>query len=336
MQLTASSEKMTIHSASGAGAKRQARDAAHIAGDWNAQDGAGSEGLWFKWKSAANFLLIKWWSIITLTLHVFNICLHSNVPLRSQHSNVGLRRGHSFLSESIGRIYRKSGGPAAVWFKCCHMRRANAKRAPLSAGFALERAIRSSRYAVATGSWGQSSEVASTSSSDRGAPPCPCSWSVLGVRLQCIAWPLILHISQHFCSGGWDGATLEKPWCRRPVLVLNEMTVWNVHSSWCWLGNLRPWTCKLPWSRTCCCCWTHVAIFDSCILQDVIESFALRGDFLPELRDDRQHSFFKGLDVADTTSVQALEANQEFLMEMCATLAPELAIAPHYAWKARW
>ena len=122
----------------------------------------------------------------------------------------------------------------------------------------------------------------------------------------------------------------------RSSFWINEMTVWNVHSSWCWLGNLRPWTCKLPWSRTCCCCWTHVAIFDSCILQDVIESFALRGDFLPELRDDRQHSFFKGLDVADTTSVQALEANQEFLMEMCATLAPELAIAPHYAWKARW
>ena len=71
MQLTASSEKMTIHSASGAGAKRQARDAAHIAGDWNAQDGAGSEGLWFKWKSAANFLLIKWWSIISFSWNGF-------------------------------------------------------------------------------------------------------------------------------------------------------------------------------------------------------------------------------------------------------------------------
>ena len=31
--------------ASGAGAKRQARDAAHIAGDWNPQDGAGYLGM---------------------------------------------------------------------------------------------------------------------------------------------------------------------------------------------------------------------------------------------------------------------------------------------------
>ena len=74
---------------------------------------------------------------------------------------------------------------------------------------------------------------------------------------------------------------------------------------------------------------------DICILQDVVESFALRGDFLPELREDKTHSYFKGLDEADAASVQALEANQEFLMEMCATLAPEPAIAPHGVWKAR-
>ncbi|CAL1128062.1 unnamed protein product [Cladocopium goreaui] len=50
--------------------------------------------------------------------------------------------------------------------------------------------------------------------------------------------------------------------------------------------------------------------------KDVVETFALRGSFMAELRDDRQHSFFKGLDVADPASVQALESNQEFLMEM--------------------
>jgi len=70
-------------------------------------------------------------------------------------------------------------------------------------------------------------------------------------------------------------------------------------------------------------------------LQDVVETFALRGSFLAELRDDRQHAFFKGLDSADPASVQALESNQEFLMEMCATLAPEPMIAPHGVWKAR-
>ena len=66
-----------------------------------------------------------------------------------------------------------------------------------------------------------------------------------------------------------------------------------------------------------------------------MESFALRGSFMAELRDDKQHAFFNGLDVADPASVQALESNQEFLMEMCATLAPEPAIAPHGVWKAR-
>ena len=80
----------------------------------------------------------------------------------------------------------------------------------------------------------------------------------------------------------------------------------------------------------------YCAYIDICILQDVVESFALRGDFLPELREDKTHSYFKGLDEADTASVQALEANQEFLMEMCATLAPEPAIAPHGVWKAKW
>ena len=63
-------------------------------------------------------------------------------------------------------------------------------------------------------------------------------------------------------------------------------------------------------------------------MQDVVETFALRGSFMAELRDDRQHSFFKGLDVADPASVQALESNQEFLMKMCATLAPDVCMVP--------
>ncbi|CAL1129398.1 unnamed protein product, partial [Cladocopium goreaui] len=63
---------------------------------------------------------------------------------------------------------------------------------------------------------------------------------------------------------------------------------------------------------------------------DVVETFALRGSFLAELRDDRQHAFFKGLDSADPASVQALESNQEFLMEMCATLAAFKLLANRY------
>ena len=83
--------------------------------------------------------------------------------------------------------------------------------------------------------------------------------------------------------------------------------------------------CSVPWSRTSCCFWTQSP---GSSLQDVVETFALRGSFMAELRDDRQHSFFKGLDVADPASVQALESNQEFLMEMCATLAPDVCMVP--------
>ena len=83
-------------------------------GPWCCAAGCPSDKISRSQKSSEHIRRYVYIYIHTLTLHVFNICLHSNVPLRSQHSNVGLRRGHSFLSESIGRNYRKSGGPAAV------------------------------------------------------------------------------------------------------------------------------------------------------------------------------------------------------------------------------
>eukprot|EP00435_Cladocopium_sp_Y103_P006426 s4858_g2.t1 len=89
-------------------------------------------------------------------------------------------------------------------------------------------------------------------------------------------------------------------------------------------------------SRKCCCLVGSVKLSTyACILQGVVETFALHGDFLAGLKGDKRHNFFTGLDVADPAGVQALEANQEFLMEMCATMAPEPVIAQHGVWKAR-
>ena len=83
-QRTASSEKNAKKCASGAGAKRQARDAAHIAGDWNPQDGHGFLFTFslkpIRWKACVSLIkkgpqlfVDQWWSIISFSW-VSSIC----------------------------------------------------------------------------------------------------------------------------------------------------------------------------------------------------------------------------------------------------------------------
>lgn len=66
----------------------------------------------------------------------------------------------------------------------------------------------------------------------------------------------------------------------------------------------------------------------------MVTSHVLRGNFLCELRDDPQKAFFSDLDKHDATSLQALEANYKFLLNVCATLAPESSVPAHGVWKA--
>ena len=49
-----------------------------------------------------------------------------------------------------------------------------------------------------------------------------------------------------------------------------------------------------------------------------------------KLRNSKQ--FFK-LDGAEPASKEALELNMEFVLQVCATLAPEPTWAPHSVWK---
>ena len=68
--------------------------------------------------------------------------------------------------------------------------------------------------------------------------------------------------------------------------------------------------------------------------KDVVTSYVLRGNFLSELRDDPQKRFFYDLDTCDAQSLQAIEANYKFLLNVCATLAAESCVSAHGVWKA--
>ena len=82
----------------------------------------------------------------TLTLHAFTIYLHWNVGWGSQHSNVGWGRGH-WCYRNLSEGFIGDLGALQLFDSSIYpMRRANAKRASLSTGFALELAIRSSNF----------------------------------------------------------------------------------------------------------------------------------------------------------------------------------------------
>ena len=66
------------------------------------------------------------------------------------------------------------------------------------------------------------------------------------------------------------------------------------------------------------------------MLQDLLESFSDRGDFLPNLRNDECHQFFNLPPGVDPATVVALEHNFEFLIELTATFAPE-PVYPHHS-----
>ena len=66
----------------------------------------------------------------------------------------------------------------------------------------------------------------------------------------------------------------------------------------------------------------------------MVTSYVLRANFLSELRDPPQKAFFNDLDNNDAQSLQALEANYKFLLNVCATLAPEKCVPAHGVWKA--
>lgn len=67
--------------------------------------------------------------------------------------------------------------------------------------------------------------------------------------------------------------------------------------------------------------------------KDVVESYAMRGDFLRNMRDDVGRNFFVGLQDHEPTSTKAIEANYRFLLETTATFATE-PMVPHGVWKA--
>ena len=82
----------------------------------------------------------------SLTLHAFTIYLHWNVGWGSQHSNVGWGRGH-WCYRNLSEGFIGDLGALQLFDSSIYpMRRANAKRASLSTGFALELAIRSSNF----------------------------------------------------------------------------------------------------------------------------------------------------------------------------------------------
>lgn len=66
------------------------------------------------------------------------------------------------------------------------------------------------------------------------------------------------------------------------------------------------------------------------VLQDLLETFSDRGDFIPNLRNDESHHFFHLPPGVDPASVVALEHNFEFLMDLTATFASE-PVYPHHS-----
>ena len=170
-----------------------------------------------------------------------------------------------------------------------------------------------SHWAVATGAWGQCSTVASTSSRDRGAPPCLCKaevhvWCQTCTCVSILRHHLIFALAFLLCVA-------VRPWqflgSQRLALVFgcNRIDIYvyiyiHVDDPTMCL-SLRPWMCSVPWSRTCCSFWNFANVYMPCwVFQDAVESFALCGSFMAEFRDDKQHAFFNGLDVADPASVQ--------------------------------
>ena len=69
--------------------------------------------------------------------------------------------------------------------------------------------------------------------------------------------------------------------------------------------------------------WIYAHVITTLVLQDLLESFSDRGDFLPKIRNDECHQFFHLPPGVDPASVAALEHNFEFLIELTATFAPE-------------
>ena len=68
--------------------------------------------------------------------------------------------------------------------------------------------------------------------------------------------------------------------------------------------------------------------------EDVIQTYALRGNVLRDVRDHPQRMFFKDLHEHDPATVGAIESNYLFLLEMTATMAAEPQIPSHGIWKA--
>ena len=75
--------------------------------------------------------------------------------------------------------------------------------------------------------------------------------------------------------------------------------------------------------------WIYAHVITTLVLQDLLESFSDRGDFLPKIRNDECHQFFHLPPGVDPASVAALEHNFEFL-ELTATFAPE-PVYPHHS-----
>lgn len=69
------------------------------------------------------------------------------------------------------------------------------------------------------------------------------------------------------------------------------------------------------------------------MLQDAVECYMIRGDFLPELRADDHKRFFDLRDVEPCTA-KAIEQNFDFVVEIVATLAAEPVWMAHAGWKA--